>query len=253
MCSNIIPNHNRDLLSKSSLTWAALNSTAIQQHRESMSQYLLQRKKEGAFEPLHISHGGRGLIGQGRGIVFTAGNGNTLTRVLYTLRLLRSHLKCFLPVAIFHFPGEGLPEDSYIHKELKMLNAKLVRAGGQTRDPSREKNYHLKAQSIIEAEWAEVLYLDSDNLPAANPELLFEMDNYKRLGMFFTPDYWKTSASNPIWQILGVQCRDEWEQEAGQIVVDKRRHLDVMLLAGYMLQQWEWWFNFSDGDKDVFR
>ena len=69
----------------------------------------------------------------------------------------------------------------------------------------------------------------------------------------FWVDYWKTSANNPIWHILGVQCRDEWEQEAGQIVIDKRRHLDALLLAQYMLINWEYWYYFSDGDKDVFR
>lgn len=56
-----------------------------------------------------------------------------------------------------------------------------------------------------------------------------------------------------MWAILGVQCRDEWEQEAGQIVIDKRRHLDALLLSAYMLEDWEYWYYFSDGDKDVFR
>jgi len=86
-----------------------------------------------------------------------------------------------------------------------------------------------------------------------DPNILFSAPNYQRLGVYFTPDYWKTSASNPIWQIIGVQCRDEWEQEAGQILIDKRRHLDAMLLSLYMLTDWKFWFYFSDGDKDVFR
>ena len=98
-----------------------------------------------------------------------------------------------------------------------------------------------------------MLYLDSDNLPAFKPELAFEMQGYKRMGAMFWPDYWKTSANNPIWAIIGVQCRDEWEQEAGQIVIDKARHLDAMLLSAYMLQDWQFWYYFSDGDKDVFR
>lgn len=98
-----------------------------------------------------------------------------------------------------------------------------------------------------------MLYLDSDNLPALQPEKYFEQKNYKRLGAMFWPDYWKTSANNPMWAILGVQCRDEWEQEAGQIVIDKTRHLDAMLLSAYMLEDWQFWYYFSDGDKDVFR
>jgi hypothetical protein len=82
---------------------------------------------------------------------------------------------------------------------------------------------------------------------------MFDQKNYKRLGAMFWPDYWKTSANNPIWAIMGMQCRDEWEQEAGQIVIDKARHLDALLLSAYMLRNWQFWYYFSDGDKDVFR
>ncbi|KIJ26403.1 glycosyltransferase family 71 protein, partial [Sphaerobolus stellatus SS14] len=253
-CSNVVPNHNKDLLAKSTLVWASLNSSEIMGHREKMAGFLEQKEREGAFhDPVHVSEGGKGLVGRGRGIVFTAGNADTLSRVITALRLIRHHHHCHLPALIFHFPSEAPPKDSSLRSDLALLNAKLVAATGRARDPSRQKNYHLKAQSIVDAPFSEVLYLDSDNLPADNPELLFDMLNYKRLGVYFTPDYWKTSASNPIWQIMGVQCRDEWEQEAGQIVVDKTRHLDAMLLSLYMLVDWEWWFYFSDGDKDVFR
>jgi alpha 1,2-mannosyltransferase len=178
---------------------------------------------------------------------------DTLARVVVALRLIRRHFKSDLPAAIFHFPSERPDPNSPLVSELQQLNAKLVEATGRDRDPTREKNYQLKAQSIVECEWAEVIYFDSDNLPATNPEVLFDAPNYKRLGVFFAPDYWKTSGSNPIWQIIGVQCRDEWEQEAGQIIIDKRRHLDAMLLSLYMLTDWQYWFYFSDGDKDVFR
>lgn len=30
-------------------------------------------------------------------------------------------------------------------------------------------------------------------------------------------------------------------------------HLDTMLLSQHMLEDWPFWFNFSDGDKDIFR
>lgn len=65
---------------------------------------------------------------------------------------------------------------------------------------------------------------------------MFDAPNYKRLGVWATPDYWKTSANNPIWAIMGVKCRNEWEMETGQMFVDKKRHLDVFLLVQYMLE-----------------
>jgi alpha 1,2-mannosyltransferase len=70
----VVPNHNKDLLAKSSLIWAGLNSTAIIQHRERMARFLEEQKAAGAFTSRHASQGGRGLVGKGRGIVFTAGN-----------------------------------------------------------------------------------------------------------------------------------------------------------------------------------
>lgn len=44
-----------------------------------------------------------------------------------------------------------------------------------------------------------------------------------------------------------------FEQEAGAIFIDKKYHLDALLLSQKMLEDWKFWFNFSDGDKDVFR
>jgi hypothetical protein len=84
------------------------------------------------------------------------------------------------------------------------------------------------------------LYLDSDSIPTRDPEYMFSAPNYKRLGIFATPDYWKTSANNPIWAIMGVKCRNEWEMETGQMFIDKKLHLDVFLLIQYMLERHEW-------------
>ncbi|EIM82059.1 uncharacterized protein STEHIDRAFT_171646 [Stereum hirsutum FP-91666 SS1] len=260
-CGEATPNHNKDLIAKASLTWSVLNSSSILEHRERMARFLEHHQSIGSFDdpdlnPYTLDANGLGqgsLVGKGRGIVFTAGNADTLGRVVTTLKLLRQRYRCKLPAAIYHFPSENPGEDDNIRIELASLNAKLVSVTGEEKDETREKNWHLKAISIVQSEWAEVIYLDSDNFPAADPSLLFNAPAYVKLGAYFAPDYWKTSASNPIWHILGVQCRDEWEQEAGQIVVDKRRNLDAMLLSLYMLKDWRYWFMFSDGDKDVFR
>lgn len=58
----------------------------------------------------------------------------------------------------------------------------------------------------------------------------------------------RTGADNPIWALIGVPCRDEWEQEAGQILIDKSLHLDTLLLAQWMMDssRFKFWMNFSD-------
>ena len=55
-----------------------------------MAHYLEEKRDMGAFDdPVHVSRGGRGLVGEGRGMVFTAGNADTLRRVVWTLTLIR--------------------------------------------------------------------------------------------------------------------------------------------------------------------
>jgi len=128
-------------------------------------------------------------------------------------------------------------------------------AAGQTRDKGKNKSYHLKAIAVVQCPWREVLYLDSDSIPARDPEYMFDAPNYKRLGIWATPDYWKTAAnseqirywaniselmSDPIWAIMGVKCRNEWEMETGQMFINKKLHLDTFLLIQYMLERHEW-------------
>jgi alpha 1,2-mannosyltransferase len=119
------------------------------------------------------------------------------------------------------------------------------------RDERKSKSYHIKAASITDCPWREVIYLvslgeilkksgtelqDSDSIPLADPDALFSAPSYQRLGIWATPDYWKTPSNNPMWAIMGVKCRNEWEMESGQMVIDKKRHLDVMLLVRYMME-----------------
>lgn len=126
-----------------------------------------------------------------------------------------------------------------------------MEATGQARDEGKSKSYHIKAISITDSPWREVLYLvsmslllpssgadkqDSDSIPLSDPETLFDAPSYQRLGLWATPDYWKTASHNPIWAIMGVKCRNEWEMESGQMLVDKKQHLDVMLLVRYMME-----------------
>ena len=179
---------------------------------------------------------------------------DTFDRVLTTLKLLRNHFNTSLPAEIFSFPGENPPKA--LLPEFEKYNAKLRQLPSISKDPTRKKNWHIKAAALLECSFREVLYLDSDNMPAASlegPESIFDSPGFKRLGVMFWPDYWKTVAHNPVWQVIGVQCREEWEQEAGQILIDKARHLDALHLTNYMLLRYKTWFTLSDGDKDLFR
>src|SRR2546423_11847581 len=36
---------------------------------------------------------------------------------------------------------------------------------------------------------------------------------------------------NPVWDIFGIECKDEWEQESGEIVYNKRKHWEYPPLS----------------------
>jgi len=72
----------------------------------------------------------------------------------------------------------------------------ILPVAGATRSAS-EKNFHIKAASIINSQFAEVLYLDSDNIPLLDPTTLFDTPDFTEAGAIFWPDFWKTHPDNP--------------------------------------------------------
>ncbi|WWC67796.1 uncharacterized protein I206_101709 [Kwoniella pini CBS 10737] len=241
-CDTISEQHNTHMIQHSANLWASVNRSSLHDYRMDLIDHM-----EGVLNRGEIEQ-----VGQGRGIVMVAGNADTLQRVKWSLQMLRSY-GSELPVQIYHFPSEKPSVDDPIVKDLQELNAELVEAAGQMKDAKKTKSYHLKALAVVQSPFREVLYLDSDSIPTRDPAYMFDAPNYKRLGIWATPDYWKTSANNPIWSIIGVKCRNEWEMETGQMFIDKSLHLDTFLLIKYMLERHEFWFYFSDGDKDIFR
>ncbi|ORX48808.1 nucleotide-diphospho-sugar transferase [Hesseltinella vesiculosa] len=192
----------------------------------------------------------------GRGIVFVAGNRDTYQRVITSIYLLRHH-HCTLPIEVWHLPDEA-PSTAII-RQLKALNVmprdlsnqKLVRP--MTQRNGTEKQFQIKPAAIINSEFEQVLYMDSDNAPTADPTFLFDTPEYKANGALFWPDYWKTNAANGIFNILDIDCQDEWEQESGQMVIHKKKSWRPLQLAWYMNQNNDIYFQFLNGDKDTFK
>lgn len=67
--------------------------------------------------------------------------------------------------------------------------------------------------------------MDSDNTALADPSFLFDSPALVETGAIFWKDFWKTHPKNPIWDILGLDCVDEFEQESGQVLYDYRTEL----------------------------
>ncbi|KAI8852768.1 alpha-mannosyltransferase, partial [Chytridium lagenaria] len=170
--------------------------------------------------------------------------------------------RCFLPIEVWAFNGEL--SDNVIHELTAMSQGDQSITVRLADDPknfvglargSDKSGYHIKMSSLANSRFEEVVMLDVDVVPLQNPELLFEMPEYKTGGDLFWPDYWKTRTENPVWKWMGLSCVDEWEQESGMMVVNKRRSWKAIMLNWYLNRNTEIrkWHNFLYGDKDLFR
>ncbi|KAJ3128278.1 hypothetical protein HK098_004853 [Nowakowskiella sp. JEL0407] len=191
-----------------------------------------------------------------RGVVYTAHAGS-FKRCLKSIRFLRA-LNCSLPIEVFYLTGELT--DDHINTMEEESNVRVRDLTDPSnpfpsaqRNEKMKRNFQVKSASILNSNFTEILYLDSDNLPMMDPSFLFEIEAYKLTGAIMWPDFWKTYFHNPIWNVMGVPCRDEWEVEAGQLVIDKKRNWKAMNLAHYMQSHYEIYFKLLNGDKDTFR
>ena len=42
----------------------------------------------------------------------------------------------------------------------------------------------------------------------------------------------QVNADNPVWDIFDTPCKDEWEQESGEVVYNKRENWEYSPLIG---------------------
>ncbi|KAF8318463.1 hypothetical protein DL93DRAFT_389925 [Clavulina sp. PMI_390] len=242
---------NPDQLKRQTLFWKGRGNFELATRRMDIISYL-EAIEARASVPLV------GIPGGGRGIVMTGGNSDTADRLLVTLRILRLHHKCLLPVEVFTFPGE-ITSASMLD-ELTNLNA-TVRELDLVKSSKNWKNFQIKADAIIYSSFEEVLYLDSDNIPLRDPTYLFDSPVYAGVGqpgVVFWPDIFKDHPRNAIWRLTGRACsQDEWTLETGQIIIRKTGNgglnLAALHIAAHMQLERDFYFRLSEGDKDTFK
>jgi alpha 1,2-mannosyltransferase len=196
---------------------------------------------------------------KGRGIVIVAGNGKSMNRVKAVLRQLK-RLGSKMAVEIHYWDDEM---DPVTENDLKALWPEVYFNDLSARSNVLETNnnnvyhlnYQLKTAAVVNSRFAEPLLLDSDNVPILDPAELYETPLYKEFGTLFWPDIARTRPANPMWAITNTQCRmDEFEQESGQLLVDKRKYFYHLQLAAWFNNEHPEYFNqFLLGDKDLFR
>eukprot|EP00049_Salpingoeca_infusionum_P004897 m.85347 g.85347 ORF g.85347 m.85347 type:complete len:861 (+) comp12777_c1_seq1:143-2725(+) len=189
------------------------------------------------------------------GILIVAG-GKYLLPALTNIKLLRD-MGCKLRIQIWHLGPEEMTAE---HRQL------LAPFGVETRDfkdyVSEEhlkpiaanvglRLFQLKPLAMLYSDLENILMLDSDNSPIRDPSYLFDTREFLQYGTVFWADYWKTSIDNPIWDIVGVEPESTWEQESGQILINKRKAWNGLNLCMFFNN--EFYMKLLNGDKDTFR
>jgi len=196
---------------------------------------------------------------KGRGIVIVAGNQKSMKRVRVILRQLE-RLGSTMAIEI-HYWDDEMSEEA--KKEIaaqwkhEMFFNDLSATTNiiKTNHDGYYINYQLKTAALVNSRFAEPFLLDSDNIPIIPPESLYDSSTYKEYGTIFWPDIARTRPNNPMWSITSTPCRmDEYEQESGQLLVDKRRYFYHLQLAAWFNNEHAEYYNqFLLGDKDMFR
>ena len=193
---------------------------------------------------------------EGRGIVLVAGDARRVQPILKALNKLGSKLA----VELHHWRDEMTIETRAKLSSIgPLVYFQDLSASTNTAQTGlgvfQDRNYQLKTAAVLNSRFAEPLLLDSDNIPVIDPELLYDSSTYREFGTLFWPDISHTRPSNPIWSITNTQCRmDEYEQESGQLLVDKRKYFYHLQLAHWFNNvHGDYYNDFLLGDKDMFR
>jgi len=125
------------------------------------------------------------------------------------------------------------------------------------------RGFRVKVHAIYNSFFERVLFLDADNVPVRDPTFLFESPELKETGAVFWPDFWhpgntifNIQPQSLLWELLDIPFANMFEQESGQLVVDRRRHAERLeLVQHYAFQRSDYFdrMKLVHGDKDLFR
>ena len=188
----------------------------------------------------------------GRGIVICGGGTPMFTNAWVCINRLRQ-LGCSLPIQLWHC-GEGELDD-----RMRALVAPLGVECVDIEDVKRSHPANLthvwasKPYALLYSRFRRILLLDADNVPVRNPEYLFDLAQFRRLGAVFWPDYWSLKSDSSAWKLFDVPFCDGPEFETGQVLVDKAICWRPLNLCLWYNQHHELFYQHIYGDKQTFQ
>jgi len=180
-----------------------------------------------------------------------------------TIRALRELLGCRLPIELWFRPQEM----KYFPEAFAQLQQwSSQKSGSITFHEIGEPGvtgFATKVFAIYNSFFERVLFLDADNVPVRDPTFLFESPEFQETGAVFWPDFWHPGKTifniqphSLIWELLDLPFVSMFEQESGQLLVDRRRHaVPLELVKFYTFHRPNHFdkMKLAHGDKDLFR
>jgi hypothetical protein len=183
--------------------------------------------------------------------VYCAGKVKYLLQAWVSINMLRrSGSK--LPIQIWHFGPEEVDEHSKV--VFKSLNVTWVDINEVVKlyPMDNLRGWECKPFAIVHCSFKEVLFIDADNVPVKNPEFLFNTPEFKQFGALFWPDRGRYGPDRSAWGLLNIQYRDEPEFESGQILVDKERCWQALMVALWLNEHSDFYYGHMHGDKETY-
>lgn len=188
----------------------------------------------------------------GRGIVICAGGQRYFTCAWILISVLRRALKTALPIQVWHLGRNEMSEGMQFMLEdegVEVVNVETV----LHRYPAMiGGGWPLKPYAIAHSRFREVVFLDADTVPLADPAELFTWERYRRTGFLLWPDVIDLRRQNPIWGKLGLEPRKCMSADSGMIAIDKERHWKLLDIAILLNERWRESYQYLHGDKDTF-
>ncbi|OLL22204.1 Alpha-1,2-mannosyltransferase MNN21 [Neolecta irregularis DAH-3] len=190
-------------------------------------------------------------IFRGDGIVILGGGVFYMKIALLSLRLLR-RTGSRLPVEMWFEDDEEFddilcaPGSDFeqMNVECRVISHIISKVPTKV----RMETYQLKALALIFSNFERVLLLDSDNIPAHDPQVLFDSSPFIESKVVAWPDFWHATVSKYYYQIVNISqesAQDTMESrrshrkaayrtvESGQLMWDKRHRWKSLVLVLY--------------------
>ncbi|KAK6000260.1 hypothetical protein QM012_003892 [Aureobasidium pullulans] len=173
-------------------------------------------------------------IFNGTGVVIVGG-GEYFGPAIIGIHMLR-RTGSNLPVQVF-VADKSEYEDNLCKDYLPKLGAECLVLSDFIQD-FKVTHYQLKSLAMLLSSFEHVLYLDSDSIPLLNPETeLFAAEPYTSAGLVIWPDFWISTESPSFYDVAGIGTMPpdlpKSSSEAGQLLINKRKHLKTLILAIY--------------------